>query len=245
MTDSSNRNQSLPKVFADQLRERIRSGEWAPGERLPKEADLVAEGSFSRITVRSGLQLLAAAGWIETRHGIGTFVSEHPPSVRTGLEELRSISDVLREQGRQPEWRYRICEKRPATLEQASHLGLARGADVLYLERALFADGEPLAFDYGAVVWSHFPDDLDPETIVSTASVFEYLEPLGLLPAFAECSLSPVLSADVGWEPYRPDSGLYLLLEHAQFLTARKPLDWHLFYVIEDRFSFDIIRRRL
>lgn len=245
MSSNQARDRSLPRVFADQLRDRIRSGEWDPGARLPKEADLVAEGEFSRITVRSGLQMLANSGWIETRHGVGTFVSERPPSIRAGLEELRSISQVLREQGRTPNWEYRVCERRAATAEQAAHLDISASDDVLYMERVILADGEPLAFDYGATIWTLLPDGFDPESIVSAVSVFEFLEPLGLLPAFAEASVAPVHDPGIGWEPHRPASSLYLRLDHSQFLAANKPLDWHLLYFIEDRFSFEILRRRL
>jgi len=235
----------LPEVFADELRAQIRDGVWAPGDRLPKEAELVEEYGVSRISVRSGLQMLAATGWIETRHGIGTFVSARPPNIRTGLEELRSLSDTVREQGREPEWMYHTCERSQATELQAARLDIDHGTDVSYYERTLLADGIPLAFDYSVVPWHLFPDGFEPCHMTDEASAFAYFERHGMLPAYADCTLTPVHSETIGWDPYRPESHLYLLLDQKQILPGEVPLSWSLIYFVEDRFSFEIVRRRL
>ncbi|MFC9790470.1 FadR/GntR family transcriptional regulator [Rhodococcus sp. NPDC127528] len=58
------------------LRERISSGHWSPGERLPREADLAAELGVGRSSIREAVRLLAQDGQLTVRHGVGTFVNE-------------------------------------------------------------------------------------------------------------------------------------------------------------------------
>jgi GntR family transcriptional regulator of arabinose operon len=56
------------------LEDELGSGKWAPGQRLPSEADLVAQFAVSRITVGRALRDLQLAGLVERRAGSGTFV---------------------------------------------------------------------------------------------------------------------------------------------------------------------------
>lgn len=58
------------------LRERIGTGAWAVGQRLPSETDLAAELGIGRSSVREAVRLLARDGLLDVRHGVGTFVAE-------------------------------------------------------------------------------------------------------------------------------------------------------------------------
>jgi GntR family transcriptional regulator len=62
--------------IADQLRQEIRDGVYAQGERMPAETTLVDRFRVSLPTIRQALGVLRAEGLIESRHGIGTFVKE-------------------------------------------------------------------------------------------------------------------------------------------------------------------------
>ncbi|HTW16766.1 MAG TPA: FCD domain-containing protein [Nocardioides sp.] len=64
-------------VIADRLRTRILSGELRPGERLPSEADLMAQFGFSRSTIREATRILASENLVVTTRGTtgGTFVA--------------------------------------------------------------------------------------------------------------------------------------------------------------------------
>lgn len=71
---------SRPRTLAiglvDALGQRIREGTLAVGDKLPTEAEIMAEFGVSRTVVREALSKLQAAGMVSTRHGVGTFVSE-------------------------------------------------------------------------------------------------------------------------------------------------------------------------
>lgn len=68
-------------VIADDLRERIRSGDLAPGSRVPGQNELSAQYGCATATARRGLAVLQAEGLTEPIRGRGVFVREHPPVI--------------------------------------------------------------------------------------------------------------------------------------------------------------------
>ncbi|NPC96677.1 GntR family transcriptional regulator [Nocardioides sp. zg-DK7169] len=62
------------RQLADLLTAEIRSGRYAPGARLPTEAELCAEHGLSRGTVRQAMRRLEDDGLILRRPGAGTIV---------------------------------------------------------------------------------------------------------------------------------------------------------------------------
>lgn len=56
-------------LIADQIRQRIFSNEFTPGEMLPSEAELVRQTASSSASVRGALRTLEAQGLIEMRAG--------------------------------------------------------------------------------------------------------------------------------------------------------------------------------
>jgi len=58
------------------LRNRLASGEFAPGDSLPSEGELGRQYAVSRITVRQALETLKRDGLISRQRGRGTFVTE-------------------------------------------------------------------------------------------------------------------------------------------------------------------------
>jgi DNA-binding transcriptional regulator YhcF (GntR family) len=69
----------LSAQLAQLLRGLIRSGELAPGDRVPSEADLAREHDVSRDTAQRALAVLAEEGLIIRRRGVGTLVAEAEP----------------------------------------------------------------------------------------------------------------------------------------------------------------------
>lgn len=66
----------LHKVISEQLRARILSGEFLPGEQLPSEHQLISEFEVSRITVRRAIANLVNQGLVMAHRGKGVFVKE-------------------------------------------------------------------------------------------------------------------------------------------------------------------------
>ena len=83
------------------LREKIASGTFAPGDRLPTESELIKQYGVSRITVRQALGTLAEDGLIERQQGRGTFIAQRRTRKRkfNGLTHLTGSLDELIEMG--------------------------------------------------------------------------------------------------------------------------------------------------
>jgi GntR family transcriptional regulator, transcriptional repressor for pyruvate dehydrogenase complex len=93
------RRRPRPLAFdlVDALGARIREGRLAPGDKLPTEGQVMAEFGVSRTVVREALSRLQAAGMVQTRHGIGTFVvgpGDGAPFF-IGAQQLETLRDVV------------------------------------------------------------------------------------------------------------------------------------------------------
>jgi GntR family transcriptional regulator len=62
------------RQIADMLRERIRRGEWGPGERLPSIPAIATEYGVAKQTIQRTIDQLRVEGALITRPGSGTFV---------------------------------------------------------------------------------------------------------------------------------------------------------------------------
>lgn len=71
------------------LKEKIVSGEWPVGYRIPSEPELGEQLGVSRISVRTALQKLAALGLLDIRVGDGTFVTQ--TSISNYISEIGSL----------------------------------------------------------------------------------------------------------------------------------------------------------
>jgi len=91
------RSRSLAHDLVAELTQRILLGKLGPGDKLPSEGQIVREQGVSRTVVREAISKLQAAGLVETRHGIGTFVLERKPStpLRMNVETALSMRDIL------------------------------------------------------------------------------------------------------------------------------------------------------
>lgn len=90
-------NRNLANLLWEEFEHKIRQGLLQAGEKLPTESELVRNYDVSRTVVREAISKLQAAGLVETRHGIGTFViaSRNSPSPVLSAHELTESVDVL------------------------------------------------------------------------------------------------------------------------------------------------------
>lgn len=91
------RSRSLAHDLVAELSARIRDGAIKPGDKLPTESAIMAEQGVSRTVVREAISRLQAAGLVETRHGIGTFVLDTPKEgpFRIDPATIVTLRDVL------------------------------------------------------------------------------------------------------------------------------------------------------
>jgi DNA-binding FadR family transcriptional regulator len=74
------------------LKEKIDSGQWQPGTKLPTERDLASKYKLGRNTVRRALGELESSGRIIRHVGRGTFVAETSSSTIAGSVDASVVS---------------------------------------------------------------------------------------------------------------------------------------------------------
>jgi DNA-binding FadR family transcriptional regulator len=77
------------------IREMIVSGQWRPGDRLPREADLALQLGLSRNSLREAVRALALVRVLEVRQGDGTYVSSLEPDLL--LETTSFVTHLLQD----------------------------------------------------------------------------------------------------------------------------------------------------
>ena len=91
------KHRNLAQGVVAYISEAIRNGSISPGDKLPTESEIMRIQGVSRTVVREAISHMQAAGMVETRHGIGTFVLEPAARPTLGLDPATVVTmrDVL------------------------------------------------------------------------------------------------------------------------------------------------------
>ncbi|MFJ4679542.1 MULTISPECIES: GntR family transcriptional regulator [unclassified Kitasatospora] len=129
---------------AEQLRDRIASGEYPPGSQLPSLADLRAQYGFSHGVGQSAYRLLEQEGVVLAKQGRGYFVrDQEPPRPLVRLAGAAGPDTTgLAEQGVTPSWRSQSTTE-AASPQIAERLGIAPEDPVMHTSYVYLVDGEP------------------------------------------------------------------------------------------------------
>ena len=130
------------------LRERITT--MRPGDRLPSDAELVAEFGVSRMTARNAMQRLADEGLVARQPGRGSFVAA--PAAHRRTDRLMTFSSEMARRGRVPSSRLLARSIRPSTRAEAAALGLAPHEPIVEVRRIRLADGVPIALEMAVLI---------------------------------------------------------------------------------------------
>jgi DNA-binding GntR family transcriptional regulator len=139
------------RIAAD-LRARILAGEFAPGDRIPTETQLMALHGVSRTVAKWAVAELKRDGLVEGRRGSGVYVREVQRLVRrSGWRDIRSqagetTSPFARDAaaaGRTGHWDPE-SERTVADLDTARRLAIEPGDPVMSTRYVFYADDEPI-----------------------------------------------------------------------------------------------------
>jgi len=212
------------------------TGELRIGAKLVNEQGLASRFDVSRSTVREAVAALVNAGYLERRHGSGTYVVGLP-GPRHALDATLSYTHMIAEAGMTPGLRVLDVETRPASSGEALALDLSNDEPVRCLERLRTADGRPVIYSV----------DILPERCIATVankrfnrSLYDVLSSIGkpvisanavLTPVTANRHLSRLLNVKVG-------SALQQITE-VDFTKGGQPIvlstEWHVPGIFELR----------
>jgi GntR family transcriptional regulator len=196
---SLDRNSEIP--LHSQLRQillnKIERGEWAEGQLISREVDLMQEYGLSRYTVRQTLEALTQAGYLIRTKGRGTVVNL--PKVEQDLSRFYSFARDMSAKGLEPTSRVLSLEEVMPDQETAQLLTLEGKGKVYHLRRLRLAGGEPLILEssylsFSKTVelarhdWQILPlyNVLDYYYGIKVERAEEFLEPVILAPEEAE-----------------------------------------------------------
>lgn len=173
------------------LKERITSGAFRPGHRLPSEPALAASHGLSRVTIRRALDGLARDGLISRQPGAGTFVSDaaaRPPVV----SDLSNMLAHLAAMGRATRVRllhFSYVEPPPAI---AAALKLEPGERTQHALRVRYLDDAPFSY-----LSTHVPERIGAtysENDLANRPLLELLERSGVVAEKAGQTISATLA---------------------------------------------------
>ena len=129
----------------DHVLDRIRDGQWKPGDRTPSENELVRQFGVARMTVNRALRELSDEGFLKRIPGVGTFVAE--ARSQGHLLEVLNIADEIRGRGHEHSSQVLRLQIEPAPSEIALGLHLAPKTPVFHSRIVHFENGQPLQFE--------------------------------------------------------------------------------------------------
>ena len=151
------------------LENRLKSGEFQPGDQFPTDDELCAEYSLSRGTVRRAVDLLVDEGRLRREQGRGTFITA--PKLSPVYFRLAGFDEDMRQRGREPSTRLLRLRSFPANEEIAARLNLNKEEMVIEIARLRLADGIPMAYETRHRAYRLCPqileDDLEQNSVHS------------------------------------------------------------------------------
>ncbi len=229
--------------LAQILHREIMNGGMRPGDRVPSENELSEEYGISRMTARKAITLLTEKGLMRREKGKGTFVCK--PRVEGGLFLIPDLHDEMRMQGLSADVRLLGIKVVPAGKVPASMLGVRMGDKVIYMERVLEGDGEPLVLDRKYVLLDRSQPLLESELGHGSTDDLFSGNP-DMVPVRAELKLSAtVLSARESQLLKSKKGAPAFCMEQLIFAANDKRVIWGWLLYRGDRFDFESSSRLL
>ena len=136
---------SLHKLILNDVREKIVSGTWPPGFRIPFETDMAKDYGCSRMTVNKALTQLARSGLLERTRKTGTYVKT--PQTLSAAMEITNIRKEVEDSGK--EYSYRLLQDtvRLSEADDSNKLSDLSKNFIRELECLHSANGAPFCFE--------------------------------------------------------------------------------------------------
>ena len=244
----TNHLEARPRPRAVQVRheltQRIDSGALAAGSRLPSEPALATELGVSRATLREALRAMESEGLLRRMWGSGTFVADGR-RVANSLDLNFGVTDAIRAAGMTAGIASARHSMEPATVSEATRLGVPPGSDVLVVERVRTADGKPLVLSRDILPGRLLADRPELADEMLRRSIYEVLEKdLGLVIHHGVASFRPVQAdVTVARQLGIPRGELLLAIWQVDYSEEGTPLLSSYEYHLADAFDFTVLRR--
>ncbi|QGM30646.1 UTRA domain-containing protein [Bacillus sp. N3536] len=227
----------------DRLKQDIEKGIFKEKEKLPSEFELAKLLGVSRATLREALRVLEEENIIVRRHGVGTFVNSKPVFT-SGIEQLSSVSKMIRNAGMEPGTIYLSSMESAASEDDSKRFQCVEDATIVTMERVRTADDEPVVYCVDKVPQDYLPTDF---LIRKEGSIFTALEETGdIRISHAVAYIDPVGYHEVATPTLNcePETSL-LVLKQLHYDENDRVVLYSKNYFRADKFSFHVVRKRV
>src|SRR5215216_948686 len=234
---------TLTEVTQQELRQAITGGTFRPGSQLPTETELCEMLGVSRTVVREALRVLEDDGLVVRRHGVGTFVRNHP--IIKNLNFNFGITEMIESAGLKSGTSFLAFQKETADEEKAKQLSVPPGTPLITVERVRTADGRPVVYSSDTLTEALFQKaDFDPQLLL-TESIYNILQTsLGQVIEYGIARLLPVVAhRHVAEKLHLPPNALTLNIVQTDYSSGDEPLVYSCEYHLPDAFDFVVWRR--
>lgn len=234
---------TLTEIAQQELRQAITRGTFRPGSQLPTEAELCEMLGVSRTVVREALRVLEDDGLVARRHGVGTFVRNHP--ILKNLNFNFGITEMIESAGLKPGTSHLAIQTEAADQEKAEQLRVPIGTLLITIERVRTADGRPVVYSLDTLTESLLQRaDFDPE-LLRTESIYNILQTsMGQVIEYGISRLMPIAAPDhVAEKLQLTPNALTLYIVQTDYSSMDEPLVYSREYHLPDEFDFVVWRR--
>lgn len=212
---------TLHQRIRGEIEDLIRSGAWAPGRKVPSEAELMARFGCSRMTVNKAMSALAQSGLIVRRRRAGSFVAR--PRVHSTVLDIPDIQAQILARGEAYAFRMLDQQRRRAKAGDAEEMELAAGGELLTLRGLHVAGGRPFALEDRLISLAAVPEAMGADFAVEPPGAWL----LHHVPwTEAENRISAVGAQAAVAELLALDPGAALLAVERRTWRAGEPVTW-------------------
>jgi GntR family transcriptional regulator len=227
--------------IADRLRTALERHEFAPGDKLPSEADLNQTFGVSRSTARAALDKLEAEGRITRRSGKGSIVLAE--RVDQPLNRLSSFAEDMRARGLEPGYVTRAIKIVAAPPEVAIYLNIETQTPLGMVDRLLLANNIVIGL---SVSWLSplivSVDALPTRTDMDAGSLYQWIEQRCGYRVAGGKEFIEALNADeqIAGSLDVPPRAAILLARRIARSQDGQPIEYATLYYRPDRYRFQI-----
>lgn len=151
-----NKDLSIPlyQQVKDYLKDRITSGEWEVGYRLPSEKELSTQFNVSNITVKRAMLDLVKEGFLHRQSGKGTFVTH---TYEKDISKLVSLRNEAWEDRHYPH-KTLSFKRDKAGKKIGKSLNINADEYIYMINRLKIQEEDPVVIEYSFIPFALFPD---------------------------------------------------------------------------------------
>lgn len=169
-----NTNSAVPlyQQVAEDIKNKIISGEYSPGQALSSESKLCEIYNVSRITIRNAIADLVEQDLLITHHGKGTFVQS--PKISSSLSTFKGFTEFCHENNINAYTHMMSMKRQKPNMAIMKKLEMAPEDDVVYLKRLRHVNDKPVMIEHVSLPCKQFEFLLDMD--MENQSLYETIE---------------------------------------------------------------------